>query len=485
MQALKNYLFLPFILLFNCLMAQNYQAINGSSYAGSLSPGNNPASIVNVPYTWDITPFAVQVKQASNAFVVKNYGLFSSPGNAKIVGQSGTLKRFAYANQNIRLLNTRINLNSKSAIAFGANIRNYFYATTTQTNWQDTLYSLRDFMKLNTGHLPLSGESRATTWAELYASYAQTIIDNGKWILMAGITLKVNRALAGGLANANGLGYVPAPSNEGGYSLTTGSFQYGYSSNFDNIDSNSTGSANRKSFLSHTMSGISVDAGLEFILPSDDEDNDFAYRTKIGLSLMDVGRNKFRYGYRSSTATEAKPGITDLLLETKFSGIKSVDDFNDSLSSITQSFTKLTGIFNIYQPTRVIINIDQHLAQNFFVNAEITIPVWPIVRKKITSVKDMNLLAITPRWETRSLGVYFPIQLNIQQQLWIGGAFKAGPVLFGTHNLANLFSKNKMQVGGFYLALTIRPGKKYDRQGGESSEKVSGKLKRSLQCPKF
>ncbi len=469
-------------------MAQNYQAINGSRYAGSLSPCNNPAAIVNVPYTWDITPFAVQVKQATNAFVIKNYSLLSSPGNAEIVGKSGTLKRFAFANQNIRLLNTRINLNSRSAIAFGANIRNYFYATTTQTNWQDTTRSLSDFMKINIGHLPMSGESRASTWAELYATYARTIIDDGKRILTAGITLKVSRALAGGYASAKGLGYVPVPGNEGGYLLTEGSFQYGYSSNFDNIDSNSTSSVNRKSFLQHTMSGISADAGLEYILPAggDEEEADyFAYRTKIGISLMDVGRNKFRYSSRSRTATAGKPGITDSLVENKFSGIGSVDDFNDSLSGIANSFTGLIGAFNVYQPARIIINIDQHLVNNFFLNAEITIPLLQIVPKKITYIKDMNLLAITPRWETKSLGVYFPVQLNVQKQLWVGGAFKAGPVLFGTHNLANIFSKNKMQVGGFYLALTIRPGQKYYQSGNQSSDKVSGKVKRSLQCPKF
>ena len=97
----------------------------------------------------------------------------------------------------------------------------------------------------------------------------------------------------------------------------------------------------------------------------------------------------------------------------------------------------------------------------------------------------MNLLAITPRWELRSIGAYLPISMNIKHQFWIGGAFKAGPVLLGTHNLANLFSKNKSQNGGVYLALTIRPGKKRDRQENSRSERLPRKLRRSLDCPKF
>jgi len=32
-------------------------------------------------------------------------------------------------------------------------------------------------------------------------------------------------------------------------------------------------------------------------------------------------------------------------------------------------------------------------------------------------------------------------------------------LLLGVHNWANLFSKNKLQNGGGYLAIVIRPGK--------------------------
>ncbi|WP_394767894.1 hypothetical protein [Ferruginibacter sp.] len=488
MYTVKLFLLINALVLFNKLSAQNYQAVNGSSYAGSLSPSNNPASIVQVPYTWDITPFAVQLKQATNAFVISNYSLLSTPSNAKFITQSGTIKRFEFTNQNIRLLNTRINLNSKSAIAFGANIRSYVYATTSQANWQDSTRSLYDFMKINTSHLPLSGESRGSAWAELYATYAHIIIDDGKRILTAGLTLKVDRALAGGYINAGGLSYIPATGSEAGYLLTEGRLQYGYSSNFDEIDSNKTSSANRKSFYQHSMSGISADAGLEYILLDDNDDkdeNNFAYRTKIGISLMDIGKNKFRYSSRSSSVIAGKPNISDTLIERRFLNIHSIDGFNDSLAGIANSFTQLNGAFNMYQPARIIINVDQHLLTNFFLNAELTLAVLSLVPKKILYIKDMNLLAITPRWETKLLGVYFPVQLNTQKQLWVGGAFKAGPVLFGTHNIANIFSKNKMQAGGFYFAFTIRPGKNNDRQGGQSSERISGKTKRSLQCPKF
>jgi hypothetical protein len=49
--------------------------------------------------------------------------------------------------------------------------------------------------------------------------------------------------------------------------------------------------------------------------------------------------------------------------------------------------------------------------------------------------------------------------VTTEGHVWVGGAFKAGPLLFGVHNWADLFSKDRTQQGGFYLALVIRPEK--------------------------
>ena len=484
MQSFKKYLLIPCLLLYNFIAAQNYQAINGSPYAGSLAPGSNPAFIIDVPYAWDITIFAVQSKQATNAFTIQNHSFLSTPKNATITAENGSIKRWVFANQDIRLLNTRINLNEKSAIAFGANIRNYIYTNTSESNWQDTTRSLTDYMKINLNHVPLSGQAIGSAWVEFYGSYAHTIINDGQRMLNAGITVKVNQALAFGYENAQDLSYTSTAS---GYLLTAGNLQYSYSSNFDDIDSNASATSNWKNFYSATRSSISADLGLEFILVSndDEESTNYLYRTKIGMSLMDIGRNKYTQGQYSTYATTWLPGTTDSVIENKFSNIASLKDFNDSLESISQTFTQSSGNFNVYQPFRLMINVDQHIVNNFFLNTEITIPLLSLVPKKLIYIRDMNLLAITPRWETKSLGAYFPVLLNTKGQIWVGGAFKAGPVLLGIHNIGTLFSSNKSQTGGFYLAFTIRPGKKFEEQGGYSGDKLTRKERRSLECPKF
>ena len=488
MNVIKSYLLALALFLAGLANAQNYQAIHGSSYAGSLGAASNPASIVHVPYAWDITPLSIQVKQATNAYKIEKYSLLSSPATAEASPLPNVKKRFVFANQDIHLLNTRVNLNSKAAIAFGLNIRSYLFGTTGTSNWQDSVFTMYDFMHINANLQPLSGEAAATSWAELYGTYARNIIDGGDWLINAGITVKVNRGLAGGYVKAENLGYTTDPASQQGYLLRTGVLRYGYSSSFDVIDSNKTASANRKAFLNKTFSRIGVDAGIEYIHLADEdegESDDYAYETKLGLSLRDIGATTYQHGSRSRLATAGRVGVTDTVLENKFTNIGSFDDFNDSLSELTASFRQLYNNFSLYQPARFVINLDQHITQNFFVNAELTIPLFPIFSKNSLYIKDMNLLALTPRWEVKSMGAYFPILFNARKQLWVGGAFKAGPVLFGTHNLANLFSKNKAQAGGMYLALTIRPGKMYDRQAHYPGDKLSRKERQRLRCPAF
>ena len=489
MQFFKYYFIIASLLVVKISKGQNYQAINGSSFAGNLSVSNNPASIVHVPFAWDVTIFAVQMKQSTNAFKIEKYSLLSSPGNAEISLQNGEKKRFLFNNTDVHLFSTRISLNSTAAIAFGANVKTFSFVTTSKVNGQDSTQMLRDFFAINTNNRPLSGDAVVSSWAELYATYAQTIYDEGGKLLNFGLTLKVNRSLAGGYGRGEGLNYSAVPTNTGvGYELNSGSLQYGYSYNFDKIDNNLSTGANAKKFLKSTNSGISGDVGLEYILqPYDNNEmtGEYAYKTKIGISVMDIGNNKFSYGKYSSLSTAGKLGIADTVLENKFSFVNSLADFNDSLKSIANTFTPLQGNFTIYQPTRLVVNVDQHLVQNIFVNMQLTLPLLSLISKNILYAKDINLFAVTPRWEIKSLGAYLPILYNNRNQLWIGAAFKAGPILLGTHNLANLFSKNKMQVGGFYLALTIRPEKIYDRATHYPTNKSSGREIKGLGCPKL
>ena len=476
-----------FLITIYSLQGQDYRAIHGSSWAGSLAVANNPSSIVYAPFTWDFTPLAFQFKQSTNAIIINNISYLPPWKKADLKSSNGTFKRFLFANQDMRLLNARIRLNSNSAIAFGLSMREYLSVKTSKLNMQDTIDRLREFMGINTTNIPASAEGRGNMWAEIFGTYARTILMPANAIINAGITVKVNYGGAGGYLTASGLDEVPGlVNNKPGYYLTNGNLKYGYSSNLDVFDSALTFAGGTKDFLRKIIPTIGISLGAEYIIPADigGDASGYGYSLKIGVSLLDLGYNKFHYSNYSRSAILNKNNVSDSLIDFFFANIVDAASVADSLQNIAGSTNAFQGNFKLYQPGRLVINIDKHIIDNFFINGELTLPLTSVLEKKQLIARDMNLISLTPRYETKAFGIYFPVSLNTQMKYWIGGAIKTGPFLLGFHNLANIFGKNKIQEGGAYLAFTFRFGGKDENITDRvSGQKISVRQSKQLRCP--
>ncbi len=120
-------------------------------------------------------------------------------------------------------------------------------------------------------------------------------------------------------------------------------------------------------------------------------------------------------------------------------------------------------------PTRLLISVDKNLNNNFYINGQLNVNFYSAEPYNKIKTRELNLVTITPRWETRTWGVYLPVQYNAQGQLWAGAALKAGPLLIGIHNVGWLFGKMQQLNGGGYIALHFTPAPK--------------KIKTRLDCP--
>jgi hypothetical protein len=475
----KSYLYIVVLLAQSFLAtAQNYHAVQGSNYAGSLGVGNNPASILNTPFPWDITVFGVQEKHTTNAIGIYKYSLLSSPAKSEYLFTGGNYSRFARENFNVNLVNARFALNRQTAIAFGMNIRGYTRLKTSPYNFIDSLHNTREFYNLGNNNIELNADMTGSSWIELYGTYSRTLWDRHSDRLNAGVTLKVSRGLAGAHAGVEDVRAVSqVHDNNLYYEFVAGNARYGYSHNFDKWKKDRSTSANLRDFLAYTSGGISLDLGVEYLLksggmPAWDEDTYYDYDWKIGVSLLDLGFNQYKYGQNSRVLSGIRANITDSLFDMKTDGADNFTAFNDSLAEIVETIRPLQGNFNILNPARLVINVDRYLFDAFYINGDLTVNLSSLAKNRLR-VSEMNLLTVTPRWETRRFGVYMPMMVNTEGRFWIGGAFKAGPLLLGIHNWANVFSKSKMHHGGGYLALVIRPGKNTGR----------GRADRRYECP--
>jgi hypothetical protein len=452
-------------------LAQNYHAIEGSPFAGSLGVTANPASILSTPYPWDVTIFSTQVQNSTNAVVLHNFSLLSFTDTVSYQWRSGYFKRFLAFDYNVHLLNARIALDKKQAIAFGANLRGYGGIRTGLFNYSDSLKNMNQFFASN-GNTIYNADMTSSSWLELFATYSRTIIDDEYRRVNAGITLRAMRGVSGVFAQLTGGGITRGVSGtKTVYYMKAGSARYGYSSNYDRWKKNQSTMENLQDLFGNSRPSAALDLGFEYWVKSQAVVNNiekdeayYDYEWKIGVALLDIGQNVFKYGSQSRTASQPRSDVADSSLDRKFGRVKSLAQFNDSLATIVGNMSALSGLFKIWNPMRLVINIDRPLQDNWSVNVNLSLNMpWTSSPTRLV-VKDLSLLTLTPRWETKKLGAYLPIQVTTDGKCWVGGAFKAGPLLFGWHNWANLFSRNKMQNGGIYLALTVRPGSGWERK---------------------
>ncbi|MBO9634106.1 MAG: hypothetical protein J7578_13405 [Chitinophagaceae bacterium] len=466
---------------------QNYHAVNGSSYAGSLGTGNNPASIVNTPWPWDITLFGIQAKAVTNILTVRNYSLLTSPAEARYQISNKNEARYANTNYNINLLNARYAFNRNNAVAAGINIRGYTRARSSRFAYVDTLHNLDQFLIQNQENIPLSADVISSHWIEVYGSYARTIWDNDQSRLNAGITVRISRGLAGGYGNLRNGSFELIPGPETKYGVKSLDAFYAYSSNFDKWDNDLSQSTNIRNFITNARAGIAIDLGVEWLLKeggirsfNDADDEYWDYTWKIGASVLDIGYNQYKYSSNSRLFSGLKQGVEATDFDQKFGTVNGIRGFNDSAATLFNSVRVPNGLFNVIDPMRAVLNVDRFITQAFYVNAELSLNLSPLAGDQRLYAKELNFITVTPRWETRKFGFYLPAQFNNEKKFWVGAAVKAGPVLLGLHNLGYIFSKKSLQNGGGYLAIVIRPGKKK-----EVTREKKDRRMQQYQCPVF
>lgn len=449
-----------FLCMFMIPQAQNYQAIHGSPYAGSLGIYNNPATGVHSHYNWDVTLLSTQIKSSTNAFS-STKPILSLP-QASVYLSNGNTSRYEHTNQDVHLLNTRFKINRRSAIAFGLNGRSYVHAKAKDFKFIDTISSFNSFLQLNRPVPSIQGRAIENSWAELYASYSRIIRSTSTDQLSAGITLKGIRGASGLYVQIDQFSFDEfiEPGSLPTYFLKDAAGKYGYSSNYDKLEDNS--GDNVKEFLQYTQGSVGIDLGVEYLLKADyppqfdDDQDELGYNWKIGVSVLDLGRNYFKHGRYSRTFSGAASTVSEVELEEKFSGIEDIQDMYDSLQTVVTTLRENGPDFYIWQPTRLVINIDKPIVEDFYINGELTINFFSTQNKNQHHTRELNFLTVTPRWETSFFGAYLPVQFNTEGQLWIGTALKAGPLLIGVHDWGAIFNKNKIFNGGAYLALTVR-----------------------------
>ena len=425
----------------NTIQAQDFPGLRTSNYAGVTNVFFNPANIADSRHRWDFTLFNISTSIGNNqaSFKLQDIGRTLDADSIKnkiFSGNAGSSSGFASAV--VQGPSVFFNLNKKSALAITSRAR-------VMTNIIDIdgklAEQLVDEINDNTG-FPYRISStnnmvvNANAWTEFGLSYAREIYTAGNHYLKGGITFKYLAGAANAsvnIDNLNGTLGLDAPSNEA--YLTNAKGRIGL--NFGGINTDNFEAADLLEFES---SGLGADIGFvyEYRPGTNEMRRDLnKYKFKVGIALLDVGSVKYDRDVSRSGSYSINIGATQRFYLSALTDA-GIDNFKDTLNKYPQFFAPDANMplasYNASLPTTLQLNIDYHFHKGLYVNLATQLALTNS-RTKASNSQYYSSIAITPRFENKTIGVYIPLTYNSLTNITAGAAFRLGPLFIGSGSI--------------------------------------------------
>lgn len=274
-------------------------------------------------------------------------------------------------------------------------------------------------------------------WGEVGLAYGRTVLERDYHFLKAGVTLKY--LLGGVLAQGNSESLNATYDAGQGTLASEGFFSY-----LLNYDSDTE-------FTSDELTpGFGADFGVVYeyrprdrrFSPNGENERGFnKYKLKVGVSLMDFG---------TITYKDVEQDTYDL------NSTISTDDFSgDFEGKLEDNYSKTTSVGDakVVLPASLRVNLDYSLTRKLYASINYTQPLAK--NDAIYTNNALGLLTVTPRYESRLISLYTPINYSSLGGVTFGAGLRVGPLLVGSGTLfSSLFSK-KADLANLYIGLKV------------------------------
>lgn len=437
-----------------------------SNYAGTNGILLNPSSISNSQLKWDVNIVTAGLFFDNNYLFLPKTSLLNIGSTiSNISGQDysaindydNTRKKSAYFNMQLRGPSVMV---SKKKYSFG-----FYTGFRTAISARKLHYSIAKFAYEGLDYKPLQGTSYVIPgntnmnmmgWSEVGFSYAKKTNKNFFTNVTAGATIKILQGYGSIFINIDQMEYsVP---NDKTVSLTNLNAGYGYIDPYSYEDQN--GNRSYSSILKGM--GLGIDLGITIsqketrrkILGSGVEALQNKkrgwYHWKLGISLIDVGSINFN----KNASTYQFKGISGLInnvdSNTFSNRITSLDTLlsNKLLNDPSASYNN--GKYRMNLPTGLSIQYDYHLTKHVYINSTL---ILNVSYRKI-GIDRANVLAVTPRFETKWFEVNIPVVLYQMRYPRIGAAVRLWVLTVGSDKVGSLFIPGNFT--GFDIYASIR-----------------------------
>jgi hypothetical protein len=481
------------------LYSQEMLGIVNSSYSGITGTLINPAVTVTSPFYIDINLVSADVFiENNNIYMAKEEyrfsRFFSKNPQFPTHGEDNNLIVYDYYNRKDKkgYANLRV-MGPSFAITVGRHAFGLVTGARAVMSAKNIPYEIAKFGFQRLEYPPQydinyvdnrNMYNAEMAWAEIGFNYSYVIKQQGLNYLAAGATVKLLRGYAGGYFNSENIDYVVLDRDtlivhnfnaEAGYSLPV------------NYETNE---------LLHSPlfkgKGIGLDLGVIYQKKKRSGSNEIVsklcaqtyipYKYKIGISLLDIGRVKFKENSEKLIFDDAStywPGITWL----EYTNMR---DLTDTISQMfygnPTQLVQQTDI-KIALPTAISVQVDYNYKNNWYINGTM---VYPIQFSKSGLIRPV-IIGITPRYETRNFEASLPLTLYDWTRPRFGLSARYRGFFIGTEKISGFFHFTDFTGLDFYagLKLSLQKGdcrnKPADNCGYEEYKKYTktGKSKKA------
>lgn len=437
---------------------QSYLGGHFSTKDAMLSNTLNPAAGVAGEMKWQTNVLGFNAEVGNNYFSIngKLKGIVKNWDKDKYIGQNLDGKRKElHINVGIMGPGGFIRIKEKNAITFGSRVR--AVGTFNDIN-QDFVYSMYNHFEDILQWLPNFNDERAAAginvYSEFYAGFARSINLAARHSLHVGATVKMTSNIFNAQFTANNLDFKKI------YSSATDSFINVGNTKFDlNVSTVVDNGFDYK----FGINGFGFDIGIIYEFKQKNSDEHFIM---IGASVNDLGYNTYKYGKYSRSFVGNNKDVPAQHLVDAFGKTINIDAVLDSLGTRTTP----TGKGKIKLPTTVNIFADIRVIKMFYINTNFQFN--PYNFKKGTAKANMPTdITITPRFDSKIVSVFLPINYNQYSGFNTGIGARIGQFTIGSSSIITSFAKKKFTGIDFYVNIAIGKSSKNKKESNNTETK--------------
>lgn len=442
------------------LFAQEQLGLRLDNYSGVNTILLNPANSLNSPYKWDVNLGEVSLFAANNYVYLEKTNLFFILNNSsaldvvtrpeideetKFTAQTliadffdDKKKRFVNLTASVVGPSALVQLPNRQMVGLLTRARVGVTAQAVSSSLSYYTYFNRPFEE-TFSILPF--QTSVLAWSELGLHYAKGFSTyDGEATF--GFTLKYLQGYESAyFQNNDRIRYTKLPDNI--VSTTHADIQFGLTR------TNTTGETAN---IQRNGQGIAFDLGFNFLITEFDD----TYKWKIGAALLDIGRIHFNKNAERHLVGQ------DSLLNIRAEDYEFVTEVTD-LDDVIQLFSEqslgdaeasfVQNSFGIWLPAAFSLQVDYAFTNFLYLNATLV----QRLAFQSPSLRRGNLIALTPRYESRWISAALPLSVYNGQQLRIGGAIRLAFLTIGSEHLGSFFSRSSFSGTDIYMAIKINP----------------------------